>query len=70
MQIRQGEILKAKKDAAAQLTKEINGAELRSFSTFSADLFRAINSQVKTAKHKEDTYKRISLGSCAAAKRG
>jgi hypothetical protein len=56
--LRNSEILRAKKDALDQLTKQINGKELQPFSSFSVDLFKAINSQIKKAKHKEDTYRR------------
>lgn len=53
--IRQGEIMKAKQDALDALTRETQGGNLSSFSSFSVDLFKAINSQVKQAKHKDDT---------------
>lgn len=57
-ELRDGEILRAKKKALDDLTQAITGGDLRDFSSFSADLFKAISTQVKKAKHKEDTYRR------------
>lgn len=57
-ELRDGEILRAKKKALDDLTKETTGGDLRDFSSFSIDLFKAISTQVKKAKHKEDTYRR------------
>lgn len=48
----------AKKNAVDDLINGVNGGSLGDFASFSADLFKAISTQVKQAKHKSDTYRR------------
>jgi hypothetical protein len=57
-EIRDGEILRAKQKAKDEIIKATQGASLQDFSSFSADLFKAISTQIKPAKHKEDSYRR------------
>lgn len=56
--LRDGEILRAKQKEKDEIIKATQGATLQDFSSFSTDLFKAISTQIKTAKHKEDTYRR------------
>lgn len=48
----------AKRNAVNDLVNGVAGGSLNDFSSFSADLFKAISSQVRQAKHKSDTYRR------------
>ena len=48
----------AKRNAVDDLVNGVPGGGLGDFASFSADLFKAISSQVKQAKHKSDTYRR------------
>lgn len=48
----------AKKNAVDDLVNGVAGGSLNDFADFSADLFKAISSQVRQAKHKSDTYRR------------
>ena len=48
----------AKRNAVDDLVNGVAGGSLNDFSSFSADLFKAISTQVKQAKHKSDTYRR------------
>lgn len=48
----------AKRNAVDDLVNGVAGGSLNDFSSFSADLFKAISSQVRQAKHKSDTYRR------------
>ena len=48
----------AKKNAVDDLVNGVSGGSLGDFASFSADLFKAISSQVRQAKHKSDTYRR------------
>ncbi len=57
-ELRDGEILRAKQKAKDEIIKATQGASLQDFSSFSADLFKAISTQIKPAKHKEDSYRR------------
>jgi hypothetical protein len=58
-ELRNGEILRAKKKSLDDLVKQASGGgSLKDFSSFSADLFKAISTQVKKAKYKDDTYRR------------
>lgn len=59
-ELRNAEIARknAKRNAVSDLVNGVDGGSLSSFSSFSADLFKAISSQVKQAKHKSDTYRR------------
>lgn len=49
---------RAKKSAVDDLVNGVAGGSLGDFASFSADLFKAISTQVKQAKHKSDTYRR------------
>lgn len=59
-EIRNAEIARknAKRNAVDDLVNGVSGGSLNDFASFSADLFKAIASQVKQAKHKSDTYRR------------
>lgn len=59
-ELRNAEILRkrAKRDAVDDLVNGVPGGSLHDFASFSADLFKAISTQVKQAKHKSDTYRR------------
>lgn len=48
----------AKRNAVDDLVNGVSGGSLNDFASFSADLFKAISSQVRQAKHKSDTYRR------------
>ena len=48
----------AKRNAVDDLVNGVSGGNLSDFASFSADLFKAISSQVRQAKHKSDTYRR------------
>ena len=48
----------AKKNAVDDLINGVSGGSLNDFASFSADLFKAISTQVRQAKHKSDTYRR------------
>jgi hypothetical protein len=48
----------AKKNAVDDLVNGVSGGSLADFASFSADLFKAISTQVRQAKHKSDTYRR------------
>lgn len=48
----------ANKNAVDDLVNGVSGGSLADFESFSADLFKAISSQVRQAKHKSDTYRR------------
>jgi hypothetical protein len=48
----------AKRNAVDDLVNGVAGGTLGDFASFSADLFKAISSQVRQAKHKSDTYRR------------
>lgn len=48
----------AKRNAVDNLVNGVAGGSLKDFSSFSAELFKAIASQVRQAKHKSDTYRR------------
>jgi hypothetical protein len=49
---------RAKKSAVDDLVNGVAGGNLGDFASFSADLFKAISTQVRQAKHKSDTYRR------------
>lgn len=59
-EIRNAEIARknAKRNAVGDLVNGVSGGSLNDFASFSADLFKAIASQVRQAKHKSDTYRR------------
>jgi hypothetical protein len=59
-EIRNAEIARknAKRNAVDDLVNGVAGGSLNDFASFSADLFKAISSQVKQAKYKSDTYRR------------
>ena len=48
----------AKRNAVDDLVNGVAGGNLGDFSSFSADLFKAVATQVRQAKHKSDTYRR------------
>lgn len=49
---------RAKRSAVDDLVNGVSGGSLNDFASFSADLFKAISTQVRQAKHKSDTYRR------------
>lgn len=59
-ELRNAEIARknAKRNAVDDLVNGVSGGSLNDFASFSADLFKAISSQVRQAKHKSDTYRR------------
>lgn len=48
----------AKRGAVSDLVNGVSGGSLGDFASFSADLFKAVATQVRQAKHKSDTYRR------------